>query len=74
MGAYPLSSARNTMLRRRCGIPGRTGIVAGVSHRQAEKTWDKRIVCARGVGEGVLFVLPSSCSITPPAGEGGALQ
>ena len=28
----------------------------------------------RDVGEGVLFVLPSFCSVTPPAGEEGALQ
>ena len=41
---------------------------------QTEKMWEKRIVRAGGVSEGVLFVLPSSCSITPPAGEGRALQ
>lgn len=42
--------------------------------RQPEKTWEKQIVRAGGVSEGVLFVLPSSCSITPPAGEGGVLH
>lgn len=39
-----------------------------------KKMREKQIVRARSVGEGVLFVLPSSCSITPPAGEGGSLQ
>lgn len=39
--------------------------------QQPEKSWETQIVCARGVSEGILFVLPSSCSITPPAGEGG---
>ena len=38
--------------------------------RQTEKTWRKADQAYRGVGEGVLFVLPSSCSITPPDGEG----
>ena len=41
---------------------------------QTEKMWEKRIVCARGVSAGVLIVLPSSCSITPPSGEGDSLQ
>ena len=28
---------------------------------QTEKAWEMQIACARGVSEGVLFVLPSSC-------------
>ena len=42
--------------------------------RQTEKTWEKQIECVRGASEGVLFVLPSSYSITPSFGVEGALQ
>ena len=42
--------------------------------RQTEKMWRRRSHVRRGVSEGVLFVLPSSCSITPPTGEGDSLQ
>ena len=53
----------------------RTGTAAGGSlNGRRKKTWEMQIACAEGVGEGVLLVLLSSCSITPPFGEGGSLQ
>ena len=72
MGSHPVSSVRNTTLCWRCGMRDRTGTAAGSSlNGRRKKTWQMQIACAEGVGEGVLLVLLSSCSITPPAGEGG---
>lgn len=75
MGTHPLSSVRNTTLCWRGGIPDRILSRCGsFSESRRKRRGRNKSRVRRDVGEGVLFVLPSSCSTAPPFGEVGSLQ
>ena len=73
MVTYPLSSVGNTTLCWRCGTLRGLMPLWEVLREQTEKRGRRRSRVRKGIGEGVLFVLPSSCSITPPFGEADSL-